>query len=99
MLIGPLDRSDSTLPVKNLIVKVGATSLPKSLNGDFIQVKRYFVHESFNRTSLHNDIALLVLEEKIEIGKYVNPVCMPDPELEIKVIGTSKSNTFTHRYV
>ena len=43
-------------------------------------------HRGFNARTLHNDIALLVLKDKIQIGKFVNPVCLPSSEVYKKVL-------------
>ena len=63
----------------------------QALNGHIASVKRIYIHHEYNRTSTdyHNDIALLVLGDKIQIGKYVNPVCLPYKDFHKKVATTS----------
>lgn len=40
-------------------------------------VKEVVVHENFNPNSLYNDIALLVLEEPVQLTENVDVVCLP----------------------
>jgi plasma kallikrein len=41
------------------------------------RVQRVVTHEKFTRNNLHNDIALLVLEEDFEMTPFINTVCLP----------------------
>ncbi|NXY21378.1 OVCH2 protein, partial [Atrichornis clamosus] len=45
-------------------------------------VKHYFIHPSFNKTTMDSDIALLQLAEPLEFNPYVLPVCLPAEEEE-----------------
>ena len=40
------------------------------------------IHPEFNPSLLDNDFSLLKLESKIEITKYVSPVCLPEDASE-----------------
>lgn len=44
------------------------------------QVKEVIIHEKFNRGSLRNDVALLMLDKEVEIFDNVNTVCLPPPD-------------------
>ena len=35
------------------------------------------MHPGYNSHTFFNDIALLVVDRKIKLGKYVNPICLP----------------------
>ncbi|XP_077284928.1 CLIP domain-containing serine protease B4-like [Arctopsyche grandis] len=41
-----------------------------------IKVSQVIVHENYGYTSLQNDIALLLLETKVNYNEYIQPVCM-----------------------
>ncbi|NXN89168.1 OVCH1 protein, partial [Bombycilla garrulus] len=43
-------------------------------------VKQYFIHPSFNETTLDSDIALLQLAEPLEFAPSTLPVCLPAEE-------------------
>ncbi len=44
-------------------------------------VVRRALHPYFNRVNLHNDVAILTLENPIDLAKtpHINPACMPQP--------------------
>ena len=58
-------------------VKIGYTTRPKSLNGQDHEVEKVYVHPEYSPIGFFNDIALLVLLNKIKISRDVNPVCLP----------------------
>jgi hypothetical protein len=41
-------------------------------------VEEVFVHPSFNSDTLDNDIALIKLEKRVELGHYVGLACLPE---------------------
>lgn len=41
------------------------------------RVREVIIHERFNKGSLFNDIALLILDEPFEFAENVQPVCLP----------------------
>lgn len=45
--------------------------------GKKVNVEQLYVHPAYNKINYENDIALLVLKEKIKVGKYIQPVCLP----------------------
>ncbi len=66
-----------------LKVRMGYTHRTKSAGGLTYGVKKIFTHEGFNASRIppfRHDVALLVLDEKIAISEYVNPVCLPDAD-------------------
>ena len=64
-------------------VKLGHTSQPFDPQGMSYNVSRIFLHSEYNKTQdlIMNDIALLSLETRISINKYINPICLPQKEL------------------
>ncbi len=74
---------------KQMTVKLGYTTRPMSLNGEDYGVAKAYVHPEYVPATLANDIALLVLDRKVRIGKYVNPVCLPKPSISLKLRGES----------
>ena len=53
-------------------------------------VKKIYLHEAYEDHLdtlgvLANDIALLVLQDKLTIGQYVNPICLPTEHIVGKV--------------
>ena len=69
---------DQPVSAEDITVKLGYTTKPRSLNGRNYNVSKVYVHPEFQTSGLFNDIALLVVSKKIAIGKYVNPVCLPN---------------------
>ena len=63
----------------DFFVKLGHSTQPHDPKGSSYNISRIFVHTEFNRTQhlITNDIALLTVETRIAINKYVNPVCLP----------------------
>uniref|UniRef100_A0AB38ZE92 Venom S1 protease 23 n=1 Tax=Ectomocoris sp. TaxID=3104572 RepID=A0AB38ZE92_9HEMI len=45
-----------------------------------IDVRRIIEHQKFNKLTLFNDIAVLVLKDKVPFNKYIGPVCLPIEE-------------------
>lgn len=77
-----LKHANGTFPVESLKVKVGMTTWPDSLNGQYFRVRKFYVHANFSDEiektyMILNDIAVLVLERSIHFNKYVSPICLP----------------------
>lgn len=53
-----------------------------ALEGRDYGVKKFFIHPDYERKTLFNDIAMLVVENRIEFDDYVQPVCLPDSGME-----------------
>eukprot|EP00794_Sanderia_malayensis_P018883 gene18883-20784_t len=49
-----------------------------------ISLAKVIIHESYNRKTLANDIALLKLSKPATYNKYVRPACLPDKHTIIK---------------
>ncbi|KAI9585411.1 phenoloxidase-activating factor 2-like [Glossina fuscipes] len=45
------------------------------------QVKEIIVHENYDRNTLHNDVALLILEESLHWEENIRPICLPEPNI------------------
>lgn len=72
------------LPSDGLRVRVGDWDLTnKDEPHPYVQefVVRRALHPYFNRVNLHNDVAILTLENPIDLAKtpHINPACMPQP--------------------
>ncbi|KAM8713100.1 hypothetical protein ACLKA7_013421 [Drosophila subpalustris] len=44
------------------------------------RIKRIIPHEDFDPEAYFNDIALIVLDEPVEIQPHIQPLCLPPPE-------------------
>lgn len=67
-----------------LKIRVGQYDVGNSEDGHQDRsVKRIIVHKAFNssRYSMHNNIALLVLADRIHFAENVNPICLPKQEM------------------
>lgn len=40
-------------------------------------VRDVVIHEQYNPRSLHNDVALLLLEKPLELDLHIRPICLP----------------------
>ncbi|CAL4073635.1 unnamed protein product [Meganyctiphanes norvegica] len=71
-----------TQVASNLIARIGdwdisATTEP--IPPQNINVAKVLTHTGFDRTTLVNDVALLVLQSDAVLGKTVMPICLPEP--------------------
>lgn len=70
-----------------LVIRAGVHDIlhPMSLNERHQQqqrdVNRLLIHEDFHASSLSNDIALIVVNKPLEWNRYVNPICLPPPNM------------------
>lgn len=46
-------------------------------------VKSTVIHHHFNSTNLHNDIALIFLEEPVKLTAHINTICLPTADLKV----------------
>jgi len=53
-------------------------------NHQFIEVDQVIEHDQYNNVSKTNDIAILVLKEKIVFNKAVGPVCLPSKSVNLQ---------------
>ncbi|XP_060607061.1 prostasin-like isoform X2 [Ruditapes philippinarum] len=49
----------------------------KDKNEQSYTISKFIPHERFDRNTLMNDIALIVLKEPIKFNPYVRPICLP----------------------
>ena len=61
------NKDGSNIPVSEMLVKAGATNPFDRNQGEEYRVSEVIVHESFNRQTLSNDIALLRLSVPIDV--------------------------------
>ncbi|MCS4558917.1 trypsin-like serine protease, partial [Shewanella sp. C32] len=50
----------------------------KSKNAVFYPISRTIEHEKDNPMTLSNDIALVIVVQKIEFSQTIGPACLPD---------------------
>ncbi|XP_016986388.2 phenoloxidase-activating factor 2 [Drosophila rhopaloa] len=69
--------------VDTLVARAGDWDL-NSLNEPYThqgrRIKEIIMHPEFDPESLFNDIAILLLEEPINLGPHIQPLCLPPPE-------------------
>lgn len=41
------------------------------------KIREIVIHENFSKSNLRNDIALLFLEDSVQVADHINPVCLP----------------------
>ncbi|XP_037081569.1 phenoloxidase-activating factor 2-like [Pollicipes pollicipes] len=46
-----------------------------------VDVARFVAHEDFQRRRLSDDVALLFLEEPVELQEHIDTLCLPDPDV------------------
>uniref|UniRef100_D3TLX6 Phenoloxidase-activating factor 2 n=1 Tax=Glossina morsitans morsitans TaxID=37546 RepID=D3TLX6_GLOMM len=44
-------------------------------------VTEKIIHENYDRNTLHNDVALLILEESLRWAENIGPICLPEPNI------------------
>jgi hypothetical protein len=83
-----------------LTVRVGEYNLrvTSSTEQEYL-VDGIIIHESFDRRTVRNDIALIRMEKKVVFTPDVKHICLPDPKIELEdqsafVIGTR--STWSH---
>lgn len=65
------------------IIRIGEVDLSVELNNDTdtnmqqIRICRTLIHPLYRSPLLYNDIALLYLEDPVEISPYASPICLP----------------------
>ena len=60
-------------------IRLGDVTLKTAQEGKLYRAKKVYVHPEFDNLTLHNDIAVIVLSEKLKVGPKINPVCLPPP--------------------
>lgn len=74
------------IQVDKIIIVAGVTNL-QDQNSQVAQAMTFIPHESYNSVTKANDILLIKLKDKLQMGKLVQPLQMP-PEGESVVEGT-----------
>nr|QHB21558.1 venom S1 protease 13 [Platymeris rhadamanthus] len=65
---------------QNIQVVIGTNN--RSENKNAIEVKEIILHD-YDRGTVQNDIAILVLQKKIEFNQFIGPVCLPSIQPKI----------------
>ena len=81
------DSDDIYVPYKasEVGIRLGDVTLKTAKEGKLYGAKKIYVHPEFDNVTLHNDIAVIVLSEKLKVGPKINPVCLPPPSTEADV--------------
>lgn len=76
-------------PASRYTIKVGGHHLGdrKTSPEQIIEAAKIFIHGNYKRQNHENDIALLKLERRVKLGKYVSPVCLPKINNDLAVPG------------
>ncbi|XP_059791544.1 ovochymase-1 isoform X10 [Balaenoptera ricei] len=68
----------------NLVI--GRSYLWNTGNRDLIPVKAVYTHPSFTQFPPNDDLCLLHLENPVELGKFVSPICLPGKDDKINLL-------------
>ncbi|XP_070509416.1 venom protease-like [Chironomus tepperi] len=75
-------------------VKIGINSLSRSNDQKLYRVIQKIVHPKYNSGLISNDIALLKLNQNVELNENVHPICLPTKQFdEPKAIATGFGKT------
>lgn len=75
-----------TVNVVRYIVRVGSNV---NSNGTVHTLQEIKVHPNY-RTSMHyNDIALVKVADEIQFGRWIQPICLPSPDVSSLLLGKS----------
>lgn len=78
--------SDDSLEAENLSSNLDEADVSEEdtsseeKNAPEFEVEGWIVHEDYNSTSRHNDIALIKLRTEVKFVKTVKPICLPWPQ-------------------
>lgn len=63
----------------DLTIGLGIHDIENSNEGYIVQIDKIILHEDFESDDLHdtNDIALIRLQDPVEINENVKPACLP----------------------
>ncbi|XP_070503677.1 ovochymase-2-like isoform X2 [Chironomus tepperi] len=98
-----LDHNSKLLSKEKLIVYTSQYSLlfkKPTENSKIYNIEKIFLHENYNY-NLDNNIAAIKVERSIEFDEFVQPACLPDLNLKLKVndvmklVGFGKSKILT----
>ncbi|XP_014348223.1 mannan-binding lectin serine protease 1 [Latimeria chalumnae] len=72
-------RDNTVIPVskEHVTIYLGLHDVTNKMDATNRTVERIILHEDFDPKSYNNDIALLKLKDKVTMGPYVMPVCLP----------------------
>jgi len=76
-------------PASRYTIKAGGHHLGdrKTSPEQVIEAAKIFIHGKYKRQNHQNDIALVKLERKVKLGKYVSPVCLPEKDDDLAIPG------------
>ena len=85
-----------SLYLRRYTVKAGGHHLGdrKTSPEQIIEATKIFIHDNYKRQSHENDIALIKLNRKVKLGKYVSPVCLPDEAMPGNDLATPGKHGF-----
>ncbi|XP_052751870.1 serine protease gd-like [Galleria mellonella] len=87
-----MHQKNSYTSIKDIVVKVGVYNLEDW--GDDVTVTRTleaaYIHESYNVSTLANDISVFTLERNVEFSTYIRPACLWSGNTDLsRVVGAS----------
>ncbi|KAI4499081.1 hypothetical protein M0802_005947 [Mischocyttarus mexicanus] len=94
--------------VKDLTVGLGIHDVSDQDDGYVVAIRKTILHENFTSKAIYdtNDIALIKLQEPVEYEDHVQPICLPDKDVDYsgktaKVTGwgTFSVNGITSKYL
>lgn len=75
------------ITVDKLIVRAGEWDT-QTTNEPFPHVNHNVisavVHPHFNSSNMHNDIALLYLQDPVKLSVHINTICLPPPQMKVE---------------
>ncbi|CAH3155316.1 unnamed protein product [Porites lobata] len=76
-------------PASRYTIKAGGHHLGdrKTSPEQLIEATKIFIHDNYKRRNHENDIALVKLNRKVKLGKYVSPVCLPEKDKDLAIPG------------
>uniref|UniRef100_A0A8D2ISA5 Mannan binding lectin serine peptidase 1 n=2 Tax=Varanus komodoensis TaxID=61221 RepID=A0A8D2ISA5_VARKO len=79
-------RDNTIIPVskEHVTVYLGLHNVKNKMDAVNRTVEKIILHEAFNIQNYNHDIALVRLKEKVTMGPYVMPVCLPQHAHELE---------------
>lgn len=84
-----IDSSLTPYSIFRYTIKAGGHHLGdrKTSPEQVIEASKIYIHNNYKRQNHQNDIALVKLNRKVKLGKYVSPVCLPEMNEDLAIPG------------
>ncbi|GAB1610081.1 limulus clotting factor C-like [Argonauta hians] len=86
--------SKDALPLRNIKVYIGKVFRDNSLDDIYVQkfgVDDLYIHGDYHPANDENDIALIYLSNKVTLGTYAKPICLPDKPMTYQYAKINKT--------